>query len=62
MKVYLDYAASSPIKEEVLEKMIPLLRYEYGNPESLHSYGRSIAGALVEAERGVFHFGRNGSG
>lgn len=49
MKVYLDYAASSPIKEEVLEKMIPLLRNEYGNPESLHSYGRSIAGALVEA-------------
>ena len=42
MNVYLDYAATAPLRAEVLEEMLPLLR-ETGNPDSLHAYGRKAA-------------------
>ena len=49
MNVYLDYAATTPLGGEVLEEMLPLLKENFGNPDSLHSYGRSAAQAVTRA-------------
>ena len=49
MKVYLDYAATSPLAPEVLESMLPYLKGTFGNPDSLHSYGREAAYAVTRA-------------
>lgn len=50
-KIYLDYAATTQISDSVFEAMIPWLRDKYGNPSSLHSYGREAARAVDEARR-----------
>ncbi len=49
MNVYLDYAATTPLDERVLEKMLPLLKGNFGNPDSLHSFGRNAAYAVTQA-------------
>lgn len=38
--IYLDYNATTPIDEKVIEAMIPYLRDNFGNPSSGHIYGR----------------------
>ncbi len=55
MNVYLDYAATTPLDKEVLEKMLPYLTEEFGNPESLHAYGRRAAYAVGEARDRTAH-------
>lgn len=50
MKVYLDNAATTPIDREVMETMIPIMENGFGNPSSIHSYGRE-ARSLVERSR-----------
>jgi cysteine desulfurase len=47
--IYLDYNATTPLREEVLEAMLPFLRENYGNPSSIHSFGRAARVALDEA-------------
>ena len=49
MNVYLDHAATTPLREEVLEAMLPCLRENFGNPDSLHAFGRRAAHAVTEA-------------
>lgn len=49
MKAYLDYAATTPLDGEVLEKMLPYLKENFGNPDSLHAYGRDAAYAVSRA-------------
>ncbi|SFH47333.1 cysteine desulfurase [Tindallia magadiensis] len=49
MKVYLDYSATTPVKPEVFNAMTPYLRDYYGNPSSLHSYGRENKKAIDTA-------------
>ena len=49
-RVYFDNAATTPISEEVIDAMLPVLRGQYGNPSSIHAEGRS-ARALVEGAR-----------
>lgn len=49
-RVYFDNAATTPISEEVLDTMIPIMREQYGNPSSIHAEGRN-ARTLVEAAR-----------
>lgn len=48
---YLDHAATTPLREEVLDAMLPYLRSEFGNPSSLHGPGRR-ARVAVERARG----------
>jgi cysteine desulfurase len=47
--VYLDFAASAPLRPEVLEQMLPHLKGEQANPSSLHGPGRRARRALDEA-------------
>lgn len=51
--VYLDHSATSPLREEVLDAMLPFLKAEYGNPSSLHNWGRRARQALEEAREDV---------
>jgi cysteine desulfurase len=45
-RVYLDHAATTYTKREVLEEMLPYFTETYGNPSSIHSYGREARKAL----------------
>ena len=53
MKVYLDNAATTPVHPDVVEAMIPLLRNGFGNPSSIHSYGREIRAAIENARKKI---------
>lgn len=49
--IYLDYAATTPMRDEVLEAMAPYHRGTFGNPSSTHRWGREAQAAL-ERSRG----------
>ncbi len=49
-RIYFDNAATTPLLDEVLEVMLPVLREHYGNPSSIHAEGRR-ARTLVESAR-----------
>jgi cysteine desulfurase len=51
--IYLDNAATTPVRRDVLEAMWPFLTGDYGNPSSHHQPGRVAADALAEARRRV---------
>ena len=48
MPIYLDHAATTPLRREALDAMLPLLGEVYGNPSSVHAYGRAARAALDE--------------
>ena len=50
ISVYMDHNATTPLREEVLEAMLPYLQEEFGNASSLHSFGMRARRA-VEAAR-----------
>jgi len=52
-RIYLDYAASTPLDERVLKVMLPYFTEEYGNPSSLHSFGQQAEAALEQARKTV---------
>jgi cysteine desulfurase len=49
MTIYLDHAATTPLRREVLEAMLPYLTEHFGNPSSAHGYGRVARAALDDA-------------
>ncbi len=49
-KIYLDYAATTPIDDEVAHYMYQILKDDFGNPSSIHHYGRK-AKMIVEQSR-----------
>lgn len=51
--IYLDNAATTRIKSEVLNEMMPYLSKEYGNPSSLYSVGRNAKKAIEKARTQV---------
>ncbi len=51
--IYLDHAATTPVRREVLEAMWPYLTGEFGNPSSTHELGRSASVALEDARARV---------
>ncbi len=51
--IYLDYNATSPVRPEVLETMLPFYREQFGNPSSVHWAGRQVSGALEKAREQV---------
>jgi cysteine desulfurase len=55
-KVYLDYAATTPLDKDVLKKMLPYLKEKYGNPSSIHKLGRETSAAIDNARIQVAKF------
>lgn len=51
--IYMDYNATTPLREEVLEAMLPYLREEFGNPSSLHGFGVRARRAVETAREKV---------
>lgn len=51
MQVYLDHAATSPVRDEVLDAMWPFFSQVAGNASSLHAEGRRARNALEEARQ-----------
>lgn len=51
--IYLDHAAATPLLPEVLDVMLPLLREQYGNPSSLHRFGRAAHSVITNARDGI---------
>lgn len=51
--LYLDHAATSPVRPEVLEAMMPYLTGVFGNPSSHHTVGEAAASALDDARARV---------
>ncbi len=51
--IYLDNAASTKIHNEVLEDMMPYLKEQYGNPSSIHRYGRHAQKAIGKARKQI---------
>ena len=47
--IYLDYNATTPVRPEVLEEMLPFFKEEFGNPSSGHVYGGNPAKAVALA-------------
>jgi len=50
---YLDYAASTPVLPEVTEAMVAVLRGDFGNPSSVHAYGRAAREIVEDARERV---------
>ncbi|MCU0648665.1 MAG: cysteine desulfurase [Gemmatimonadaceae bacterium] len=53
--IYLDHAATTPVRSEVLEAMLPFLGARFGNPSSVHRWGRDARVALDEARETIAH-------
>lgn len=51
--IYLDNAASTQIHDDVLESMLPYLKEQYGNPSSIHRYGRLSRKAVEKARKQI---------
>jgi cysteine desulfurase len=47
--VYLDYAATTPVDQRVMQAMLPYFSDAFGNPSSVHHYGQSAEAALENA-------------
>jgi cysteine desulfurase len=52
-RVYLDYNATTPIDPLVLDAMTPFMKEEFGNPSSIHSFGRAGKAALDDSREQV---------
>jgi cysteine desulfurase len=69
--VYLDYSATTPVKEEVLKTMIPYFTEKFGNPSSLYdsgleskdavSHAREQVAALINAQPAEIYFTAGGT-
>ena len=52
-KVYLDYSATTPVKEEVINEMLPYFTETFGNASSIHGFGQAAKSALEQARSTV---------
>lgn len=53
MKVYFDNAATTELREEVIDCMTRVLKNEYGNPSSTHSFGRASKSLIEKARKDI---------
>ncbi|WP_042146105.1 cysteine desulfurase family protein [Paucisalibacillus sp. EB02] len=49
--IYLDHAATTPMDKRVIEAMVPIYEEVFGNPSSVHAFGRKARQLLDEARR-----------
>jgi cysteine desulfurase len=59
-RVYLDHNASTAVHPEVLEAMLPYFSDQFGNPSSIHGFGREARDGVEAARERVAHFLRVG--
>ena len=59
-RVYLDHNASTPVHPEVLEAMLPYFSERFGNPSSIHGFGREAREGLDTARERIAGFLRVG--
>ena len=52
-RIYLDYAASTPVRSEAKKIMLPYFSEDFGNPGSLHSFGQDAMGAVDGAREKI---------
>jgi cysteine desulfurase len=52
-RIYLDHAATTPTRPEVVKAMLPYFTDAFGNPSSIYSYGKEARGAVEEARTKV---------
>ncbi len=52
-RIYMDYAATTPLDSRVLKAMDPFLNEKFGNPSSIHSYGQETQAAVETARTQV---------
>lgn len=52
-RLYMDYSATTPVKKEVLDEMMPYLTDYFGNASSFHLFGREAKSALDKAREQV---------
>jgi len=55
-KIYLDNAATTPLRTEVIQTMVEILEQDYGNPSSTHSFGRSAKNHIESARKTIAHY------
>jgi len=51
--IYLDFAATTPVDDRVLQAMLPFFSDNFGNPSSVHRWGQRAERALEQARRDV---------
>jgi len=52
-RIYLDYAATTPVDERVITAMLPYFKDGFGNPSSVHGFGQAADKALDESRRSI---------
>ena len=52
-KVYMDFGATTPVDQEIVQAMIPFFETNYGNPASTHSFGEKAADAIEQSRHNV---------
>ena len=52
-RIYLDYNATTPLRSEVIDRMMPFLTDAFGNGSSIHAYGREARNAIDTAREQV---------
>ena len=55
-RVYLDHNASTPVHPEVIDAMLPYFGERFGNPSSVHAFGREARDGLDAARQQIAHF------
>lgn len=53
MRVYFDNAATTPIDKEVLKEMYQVMENHFGNPSSIHAYGREVRTIIERARKTI---------
>ncbi|WP_078808269.1 cysteine desulfurase family protein [Pilibacter termitis] len=56
MPIYLDHAATTPMRSEVIEEMTHVMLEEFGNPSSVHAFGRKSSKKLRESRKLIADF------
>src|SRR5204863_10034602 len=55
-RVYLDHNASTPVHPEVLAELLPFFAEIYGNPSSIHAFGREAREGVDQAPERIARF------
>lgn len=52
-RIYMDYSATTPVKQEVVDEMMPYFTQNFGNASSAHSFGREVKAVLTKSRETV---------